>query len=121
MKSPLTDIEKANKAIRNAWIGGIIVGVAVFIFVLPADPFYLIDVFIIFGLTFGVYKKNRASAVMLFLYFIISKIFMFIESGNLMSLPLALILSYLFFDGLRGTFSYHKITKAREEISNVAS
>jgi hypothetical protein len=67
--------EDAEKAIKNAWIAGIISGVitllAIF-FLAGIDLFNLIDVALIFGLAFGIYKKSRAAAVIMLIYFAIS-------------------------------------------------
>jgi serine/threonine-protein kinase len=117
------DIEKAKKAIKIAWIAGIIVGVSTLVFTIIAvagsdvlglglDEWAFVDIFLIFGLTFGIYKKNRVAALIMLIYFVGSKIFVFIQSPAIGALPLALVLGYFFFQGVRGTFAYHRIVKA---------
>ena len=106
------------KQIRNACIAGIIIGVLtlfvtlVFTFGvhipgLDVDLWYLVDVVVIFALTFGVYKKNRVCAVLMFVYFVGSKVLMWVESGNVSGLPTAALFGYFFFQGILGTFAYH--------------
>ncbi len=111
------DIKKANRAIKGAWIVGIIAGVATLVssLTLGATPYglsALIDVFIIFSLTFGIYKKNRACAVIFFIYFVGSKIFQLIAFGWWGSLPFAVVFSIFLYRGILGTFAYHRIAKA---------
>jgi len=112
------DIEKAEKAIKGAWIAGVISGsitllvavlalVGVRIFNFSAWTF--IDVALVFGLAYGIYRKNRVCAVIMFVYFVISKIYMMFTVGGLAGLPLAILFSYFFFQGIRGTFAYHKL------------
>ena len=72
------------KRIRNAWVTGIISGSITLIFTLIAmngdqlmgfSVWNLSDVVLIFGLTFGIYKKSRTCAVVMLAYFLLSKIF----------------------------------------------
>lgn len=66
---------KANSQIRSAWIAGTISGVVTLIFTFILEtPGMFIDVLLIFGLTWGIYKKSRICAVIMFIYFILSKI-----------------------------------------------
>lgn len=116
------DKDEANNAIKSAWIAGIIAGVIILVVsLIPNSPFGLgglIEVFIYFSLTFGVYKKNRACAVIFFIYFVSFKIFQLIALGDWKPGPLALVISIFLFQGIRGTFAYHRIIKAetnREE------
>lgn len=110
------DKDEANNAIKSAWIAGIIVGVIILaVSLIPNTPFGLwglIEAFIYFSLTFGVYKKNRACAVIFFIYFVSFKIFQLIALGEWKPGLLALVISIFLFQGIRGTFAYHKIAKA---------
>ena len=119
------NMEKANSAIKSAWIAGAISGVITLILALIGafgyDLWSLIDAFLILGLSFGIYKKNRACAVILFVYWIGAKISQMWElgaqgqpAGLIGVLPIAILFGYYFFQGIRGTFAYHKIARPEE-------
>ena len=116
------NIEKANNAIKSAWIAGVISGTLTLILSLIGafgfDLWNLIDAFLTFGLTFGIYKKNRACAIILFIYFVGDKIFALIQSPATAAtgIPMALVFGYFFFQGIRGTFAYHRIRKSKNEV-----
>ena len=60
------DIEKANKAIKDAYLCGVGWGLVILIFAFPNfAPLELLGAFVIFGLAFGTYKRSRACAVVL--------------------------------------------------------
>jgi hypothetical protein len=121
------DIEKANKAIKDASICGIGWGLLVLIFSFPnVTLFDLLGAFIIFGLAFGVYKKNKVCAMIIFILWILLVIDRGlvlvkgpIESENLflmliliiVGIPFVGALSYFFLQGIRGTFVYHRMIK----------
>jgi serine/threonine-protein kinase len=110
---------KWKKAIRNACIAGTICGVLTLLVTLIAvagvdipglefDLWTLFDVFLIFALTFGIYKKNRVCAVLMFVYFVGSKVLMWKESGSVSGLGMATLFGYFFLQGILGTFAYHR-------------
>ncbi len=114
----------AEKQIRNAWISGLIVCVITTITALvvstmntentivPATPFEMMfTVFIIGGLTVGVYFKNRGCAIALCVLFIIDKIATFAATGKFSGVILTLIFIYYFAYGIQGTFTYHILKK----------
>jgi len=121
------DIKKANKAIKNAYICGIGWGLLILIFTMPNFvPLDLLGAFVIFGLTFGTYKRSRVCAVIMFIGWIllvaekgIALVMGPIENKNLLliltlaivGIPFVGILAYFFFQGIRGTFVYHKLIK----------
>jgi len=107
------------KEIRNACIAGTISGVLTLLVTLIAiagvhipgsdfDAWNLLDVFLIFALTFGIYKKNRVCAVLMLVYFVGNTVLIWYESGSLSGLPTTLIFGYFFFQGILGTFAYHR-------------
>lgn len=113
-------MNKALSAIKGAWVAGIISGAITLIVTLLAmrgmrimrfGALNLIDVVLIFGLTFGIYMKSRACAVIMFVYFVASKIMIFAQTGKPTGLPLAILFAYFFFQGIRGTFAYHNVNK----------
>jgi hypothetical protein len=125
------DIEKANKAIKDAYICGVGWGSLVLIFSFPNITLLdLAGAFIIFGLAFGVYKRIRVCAIITFILWIllvIDRVLVLvkgpIESENLFSMvilmivgiPFVGVLSYFFFQGIRGTFVYHKMIKIEKQ------
>jgi hypothetical protein len=107
------------KAIRNACIAGTISGLLTLLVTLIAvagvhipgsdfDVWNLLDVFFIFALTFGIYKKNRVCAVLILVYFVGNTVLIWYESGSLSGLPTAIIFVYFFFQGILCTFAYHR-------------
>jgi hypothetical protein len=74
----------------------------------------LIDIFVIFGLAFGVYQKNRICAVTLFAYLVFSKLLqLFANQLPIAALAVALVFGCFYFEGMRGTFSYYKLTQSQ--------
>jgi serine/threonine-protein kinase len=73
------------------------------------DAWSLLDVALIFGLSFGIYKKSRVCAVLMLAYFIVSKIVLMLEAGKPSGLLVALIFAYFYVQGIRGTVAFHKL------------
>jgi hypothetical protein len=69
----------------------------------------LVDVGLIFGLAFGIYKRSRACAVVMLTYFVISKIILMAEAGKPSGVVLSIIFTYYFWQGVSGTFACHKL------------
>jgi serine/threonine-protein kinase len=113
------DIENAEKAIKNATIAGIISGVITLLVtllsvtgvnILDFSLWNMLDVFLIFGLTFGIYRKSRICAVSMFIYFIGNRLLFFSSYGfSAVGLPIAILFAYFYFQGIRGAFAYHGI------------
>lgn len=105
------DTEMAEKAIRNASIAGIISGVITLIVTLLSitgvnmldfNLWNMLDVFLIFGLTFGIYKKSRICAISMFVYFIGNRLLFFSSFGfSIVGLPVAILIGYFYFQGIR--------------------
>ena len=114
--------------IRNAWIAGVAAAVLTFIVGLVAangtsmvegmDTKTLqlsgyVDVTILLALSYGIFKRIRGCAIAMFAYFFLSKLYQFSVSGigsNPAGVLVALGLTYVFFQGVRGTWAY-KIMK----------
>lgn len=116
---------EAIKATKNGAIAASISGVltlAMFLFAtfsnasgvigLWNDPTVIFDVFLIFACAYGIYKKSRFAAVLLFCYFIIAKLYIGIETGKVSGLGIALIFLYFYGKAIQGAFVFHKIEKA---------
>ncbi|NKQ34117.1 MAG: hypothetical protein HF973_00705 [Chloroflexi bacterium] len=120
-------IEDAEKGIKQAWIAGVISGtitlVVVILSVVGLDlgfsVFALIDVALIFLLSFGIYKKNRIAAVLLLAYYLINQAIR-IAGGNTGGIVMVAIFTYFFIQGVRGTFAYHKMKNIPAELDEAA-
>ena len=108
--------------IKSAWIAALVSAGMTFLLVLAAifgkpilgiTAWELIDVTLILGLAFGIYKKSRACAVIMLIYFIYAKIFLTISTGTMTGLPVALVFIYFYWQGVAGTFAYHKWKKEK--------
>jgi hypothetical protein len=114
---PAIDLDDENaKHIRNAWIAGIVstamtcVVWLIFSSEIKTDGvnFLWVDVLLMGGLTFGVYKKSRAAATVLFLYFVASKIMLWVDAGKPTGLALGIVFGILYFRGMVATYDYHR-------------
>ena len=113
--------EDVLKKIRNVWVAAIISAGMTLLITLIAmsgtelmgfSAWQLMDVALILGLAFGIYKKSRTCAVLMFVYFIASKIMLMAQSGAPNGIFLAIMFGYFYWQGVSGTFSYNKIIKS---------
>ena len=110
--------------IKGGWIAALVSGTFTLIFTLAATfgnditgfigPEMFIDVVLIFSLAFGIYKKSRIAATVMFVYFVISKIYIWAVTGQFSGTILAVIFLYFYFQAMVGTFQYHKLLNNRE-------
>lgn len=116
--------EEAIKATKNGAIAACISGTLTLVIVAIAifnnndnalalwnDPANFFDIILIFACAYGVYKKSRTAAIVLFVYFIISKIFIGIETGKVTGIFISLIFLYFYGKAIQGAFAYKKIEK----------
>ncbi|WP_164668245.1 hypothetical protein [Virgibacillus doumboii] len=75
---------------------------------LGVNPLGYIDAVIFAFLAFGVFKKSRTCAIILLVYFILGQGITLLLGGSLAGIPLALLFLYIYIQGIRGTFAYHK-------------
>ena len=118
------NFEQAIKASRNgataAFISGTLTAL-VFLYALSAnadgfigiwnDPTIVVDVIIIFGCAIGMMRNSRAAAITITVYWVFSKAFLYIESGQATGLGVGLILLYFYGKAIQGSFAYHRIRK----------
>ena len=76
------------------------------------DPLIFIDIFLIFFLAYGIYKKSLTAAVVMIIYFIYARIFVGIETGQVSGIVVALVFLYFFGKAAQGAFVLQKIEKA---------
>ena len=74
-----------------------------------SSTFY--DILLIFGCAFGIYKKSRFASVTLFVYFILSKILISIETGGFSGIYIGAVILYFYGKAIQGAFVFHKIEK----------
>jgi hypothetical protein len=121
------DVVKARKRMRNAWIAGFAAAGIGLINALISFPsaaaesqggwsngqfvFVMLESSLMAGLAYGILKRIRAAAVLLFFYFLISRIpLLAMGLIRLEVLPLQLLFGYLFFQGMRGALTFHHLT-----------
>jgi len=78
------------------------------------DPAMFIDIFLIFGCAIGMLRYSRAAAITIFVYFILDKIFIGLDTGKMPSIGIALFVLFYFGRAILGTFAYHKIQKEQD-------
>jgi hypothetical protein len=111
-------LERAEEAIKQAWIAGTVVAVfTIFIAVMVmaasgGSVWGFADVALLLGLSVGVYKKSRTAAVVLLLYYVGGKAWIVVQGDVSPALAVSIIFAYFFFQGVRGTFAYHREMKA---------
>src|SRR5438067_11113003 len=77
---------------------------------LGLNAWALADVALAAGLGYGIYRKSRICAVIMFVYFVGSKILLWSKQRP-QGIPLALVLGYFLFQGIQGTFAYHRLAE----------
>ena len=113
-------LDQAEKHVKRAWIAGAVSGALTLVFSLIGtynddfrykygfDSWSLVDVALIAGLTYGIYRKNRFSALGLLIYFVGSKLVMAASTGQFTGGFLSLLFAYFFFQGTKATFQIRK-------------
>lgn len=109
------------KKIKGGWICAIISGcLTLFIAIIAilgfsvssfADAWLLVDVVLIFILAFGIYKKSRTASTIMFLYFLISKISIVVETGRINGLFIGVLFLYFYANAMIATYKYHNLLK----------
>lgn len=79
----------------------------------------LIDVIFIFSMAYGIYKKNRACAVLMFEYFLLSIIFRMLisEQFNAGAFIVGWIFLYFFYHGISASYAYHKCNACEGKVN----
>ena len=113
--------EDAQKHIRNAWIAGVVSAAFTLLIIgvtLSGSSLFqeldfgwaeLLDVAFVLGLSYGVFRKSRVSAVLLLTYFVLARIYLWVALGSLAGWPVAILFGYFFVQGVRGTFAHHAL------------
>lgn len=75
------------------------------------DPTNFMDVLFVFICAFGIYHQSRAAAVIVLVYFIISKIIIALSIGRIPGIFLSVIFIYFFARATQGAFVFHRLEK----------
>lgn len=71
----------------------------------------LIDVGLIAALAFGIYKRSRTAATIMFVYFALAKILIASSGGNPFSLVFGLLFLFFYFRAMTATYRYHRFLR----------
>ncbi len=131
------DVDQARRRMRYAWVAGFIwAGISLFngginalglFFGFNAEgqpwwssgqlAFVLAESTLVAALAFGVLKRWRPAAALLFFYFAISRIILIAmglislqQPPDILRFLLQVVVAYLFFQGIRGTLVFHYLT-----------
>ena len=105
------------RSIRDAWRMGLLAAAISFTLTLiyASGPGFAhvaiwawLDVLLLVGLSFGVRAGYRSSAVLLFVYYLVSKLFFWVGESAFIGVPLALFFAYYFWKGIQGTYSLQR-------------
>ncbi|MDX2213737.1 MAG: hypothetical protein SFY66_10670 [Oculatellaceae cyanobacterium bins.114] len=136
MRFYFSEMNQARRAIKMAWIAGLIysslaaVSELYLLSVNPTDITSILFIALLFGLTLGIYQKRSTAAIVMFALTIINaliQVFLFIstrinpflsrvDSVTQLVVSLALLLPfiYCFWQGMRGVLSFHRLQNTRE-------
>lgn len=70
-----------------------------------------VDVALIAGLAFGIYKRSRTAATIMLAYFVLSKVLITINTGMPSGLVLGLLFTIFYFRAMTATFRYHRFLR----------
>lgn len=126
--------DDAIKATRNGAWAAVIVGLLTFLITATAmyfdtqdklayfnDPSIFIDIILVFVLAYGMYKKSRAAALFMVIYYVIARIVVVIEMQNISGIGLSFVFLYFFVKAVQGAFVFHKIEKENNPNYKAAS
>ena len=119
------NIDEARQACKNGAVAAFISGTLTTIVVAVAllgdsdgnltlwnDPTNFVDIALIFGCGVGMLKYSRTAAVSIFLYFVISKTAIALETGQTTGLLITLAFLFYFGKAVLGSYAYKKAMKA---------
>lgn len=85
---------------------------------LGMTPLSFIDVVVVFALAYGIYRKSRICAVIIFIYWVVGKIGQSIAIEEAGPLVAGVFFGFYFFQGIRGTFAYHRLIKSVDNLQD---
>ena len=118
------NMEEARKACKNgaiaAFISGtlttFVVGIAMLDesngeLALWNDPSNFVDIVLIFGCAAAMLKNSRTAAITIFIYFIIAKAAISLETGQTSGMAISLLFLFYFGRAIQGSFAYKKLKR----------
>lgn len=121
------NMDEARQACKNGAIAAFISGTITMLVVAYAmmsdtsgelalwnDPTNAVDIVLIFACAIGMLKCSRTAAVSIFVYFIISKAAITLETGQTSGLAMSLVFLYFFGKAIQGSFAWKKLKKAED-------
>ena len=131
-KTPKTPMEIAQNQIKMAWILALVSAIFTSILAFSSlagmqlfdsiDMFAFIDVVLLIVLAVLIMTlKSRTAAIILFSYYILSQIIVRVLDPSLLTSGIFMMIVFAagYFNGILGTFSYHKLKMAEKD--NVVS
>ncbi|MCA9982649.1 MAG: hypothetical protein KDE09_04095 [Anaerolineales bacterium] len=110
----LNSEQEANRGLRDAWRMGLLAAaISLTLTIVYAsgpglahvDPWAWLDVVILVVLSFAVRQGSRVGAVLLLLYYLVSKIVFWVDEHAFIGVPLAIFFVYFFWQGVRAAFT----------------
>jgi hypothetical protein len=109
-------MDEVAKRIRVMWIIGLIsIGLLLLVWMLGGAQFLgmsdvgmAAEVLVQGALVVGVMRKNRFAAAGLFGYFILSKLYMIVETHRIGGIFLTIVIGMAYYRGMMATFEYHQ-------------
>lgn len=71
------------------------------------DPWSLLDAALIVVLGVFIFRRSRVASTLMFVYFLVSKLYFTPEPPSLSAIPISIIFLVFYFNALRGTFLWH--------------
>ena len=113
--------EEISRPIKHGWVAACVSCVVTLIATLIAlsgdsagntdAAWNLVDVALIAGLAFGIYKRSRTAATIMLVYFVLSKVLIMMGTGMPSGLVLGLLFAIFYFRAMTATFRYHRFLR----------
>lgn len=113
--------EDITSPIKHGWIAALVSGTLTLLITAAAlardlpnagtHAWNFLDVVLIFGLAFGIYRKSRTAATVMFFYFLLSKILIMVESGMPTGVVFGIVFLIFYFRAMAATYRYHRFIR----------
>ena len=124
-KRTKSEAKKYDDMIKQGWIAGVVLGCLSLLNLvggllkvnsnIVGNYFYLtvlVDILIVFGLSYGIYRNSRASAIIILIIFSLEKIFQIFTlppPSNVFSILGLIVFDIFFIRSVIGTVNFHRI------------
>jgi hypothetical protein len=117
----ITDQDSCAKAIKSGGIAAMLSATVTGAFAISAfftsssdktlnyflDPWLLVDLILILVIGFFIFRKSRVAATLMVIYFVGSKLLIWIDLGEPKGLVMSIILLFFYVTAMRGTYIWH--------------